>query len=132
MYYACQWNSSRYNKNNNAGTYLPQDVFTGYCKDFALSRYDRVPYNTSLDGTTETGTGYTPWEYVMYRDNSTHADLNKGLVSIKKDGDYKHYAQDIRVTMFVQRSDGSVKPAGEITGGFLSPTIDIGSIYVSN
>ena len=132
MYYACQWNSSRYNKNNNAGTYLPQDVFTGFCKDFALSRYDRVPYNTSLEGTTETGTGYTPWEYVMYRDNSTHADLNKGLVSIKKDDDYTHYAQDIRVTMFVQRSDGSVKPAGEITGGFLSPTVDIGSIYVKN
>ena len=56
-------------------------------------------------------------------------DIKLAVVSIEKN---KHYAQDIRVTMFAQRSDGSVKPAGEITGGFLSPTIDIGSIYVSN
>jgi hypothetical protein len=34
--------------------------------------------------------------------------------------------------MFAQRDDGSVKPAGEITGGFVDKSMPVGSIYINN
>ena len=33
--------------------------------------------------------------------------------------------------MFVQRSDGSVKPAAEITGGFVARNVTVGSGYIN-
>jgi hypothetical protein len=53
-------------------------------------------------------------------------DFNDGVV--KFDGD--HAAKDNRVTAFIQRGDGSIKPWGEITGGFVSETMTVGSVFV--
>lgn len=132
MYYATPWYSSRYNANNGAGTYLPQDVFSGYYTNFAMARYDRVPYNTSLTGTTNTQDSVKPWEYIMLADSSRPAELNEGTVAFDASDEYSHYATDNRITMFAQRSDGSVKPAGEITGGFVAKNMEVGSGYIDN
>ena len=127
MYFASPWYSSRYNTNTGASTLLPQDVFTGYITQFALAQYDRVPYNSSLAGTmADTQNSVRPWEYVMLADGSRAADLNEGTVAFIGEG---HFAYDNRITMFVQRSDGSVKPAGEITGGFVERNMTVGIAY---
>ena len=132
MYYACPWYSATYNSKNSRATYLPQDVFSGYYVNMALAEYDRVPYNTSLEATTETAETITPWEYVMLGDNSKHADFNVGAIAFKWNDDGANYAIDNRISMFAQRSDGSVKPSGEITGGFVGKTIPIGSANSEN
>ena len=131
MYYASPWYSSRYNTNTGASTLPPQDVFSGYLTQFALAQYDRVPYNNSVVGTTDTENSVKPWEYVMLADHSRPADLNEGTIAFKVDGDTARYAYDNRITMFVQRSDGSVKPAAEITGGFVSKNVTVGSGYIN-
>ena len=94
-----------------------------------MSQYDRVPYNNSLAGTVDTQNSVKPWEYVLLSDNSRAADLNEGTVAFKSEGDTARYAYDNRITMFVQRSDGSVKPACEITGGFVEKNMTVGSAY---
>jgi hypothetical protein len=125
MYYASQYYSKDYNKKNNASTLLPQNVYTGCISKLAFAENDRVPYNTTL-AETEEGKNMMPWEYVMQSDNEVPADLNKGAVSYSP-----HHAQDIRLSMFAQRMDGSVKPSGEITGGFLEASYDIGDAIIS-
>lgn len=132
MYYACPWHSSTYNSKYSRTTDLPQNVFTGYYVNMALAEYDRVPYNTSLEATTNTENTITPWEYVMLDDGSRRADFNNGAVGFKWDDDGANYAVDNRISMFAQRSDGSVKPAGEITGGFVGKTIPVGSANLEN
>ena len=132
MYYACPWYSSRYNANNTVATLLPQNVFTGYYVNMALGQYDRVPYKTELNATTNTQNGITPWEYVMFSDNSSQCDFNVGNIAFDRSKAYYHHAVDNRITMFAQRSDGSVKPAGEITGGFVGKTMGVGTGYVEN
>ena len=125
MYYTCPYYSNRYNTNNDRETLLPQNIYTGFYKKIGLARYDRVPYNTSLDGTWDAGKAVTAWEYIMYNDNLNHVDFNSGTVSYNSE---LKGADDIRVTMFGQRSDGSVKSGAEITGGFLTDTLNIGSV----
>ena len=132
MYYACPWHSSTYNTKYSRSTYLPQNVFSGYYVNMALAEYDRVPYNTSLESTTNTENTITPWEYVMLDDGSRRADFNNGAVGFKWDDDGANYALDNRISMFAQRSDGSVKPSGEITGGFVGKTIPVGSANNEN
>ena len=61
----------------------------------------------------------------MFSDHNLPADLNSGFCDFNAEG----YITDNRVTMFAQREDGSVKPAGEITGGFLTDTMQVGSFY---
>ena len=130
MYFASPWYSNRYNTNNGKSTLLPQDVFSGYLTQFALAQYDRVPYNTSLAGTMDdTQNTIKPWEYVLLADGSRAADLNEGTVAFKVESGTAHYAYDNRITMFAQRSDGSVKPAGEITGGFVERNRTVGIAY---
>lgn len=131
MYYASPWYSSRYNTNTGSKTLLPQDVYSGFLTQFALAQYDRVPYNTSVPSTTDTESSKKPWEYVMNITDNIHADLNEGTVAFKVDGS-AHYAYDNRITMFAQRSDGSVKPAGEITGGFVEKNLSVGSGYINS
>ena len=133
MYFASPWYSSRYNTNTGATTLLPQEVFSGYLTQFALAKYDRVPYNSSLNSTLDdTQNSMKPWEYVVLADGRGPADLNEGTIAFNTNSSTPHYAYDNRITMFVQRSDGSVKPAGEITGGFVSRTMTVGSGYLNS
>ena len=125
MYFASQYWSSSYNSDNRANTKLPMNVFTGPYVNMAFAPYDRVPYNTSIT-TTSTGEAPVKWEYVMQSDNSAPANMNGGIAAVDSDG----HAKDTRITMFAQRLDGSVKPAGEITGGFVSDTMDVGKVYI--
>ena len=122
LYYASPYYSADYNKKNNAHTDLPQDVFSGYITHLALAEGDRVPYNSKLASTADTQSSALKWEYVV-DGNSSPVDLNAGAVSYKP-----HHAEDCRVYMFAQRSDGSVKPSGEITGGFTSSKYNVGNL----
>ena len=63
----------------------------------------------------------------MVSDHSAPADFNTGAFSIDNDG----YMEDNRITMFLQRYDGSIKPCGQITGGFLDEYMDFGTASVS-
>ncbi len=139
LYYASPYFSAQYNKYNNASTALPQEVFSGYISHFALTTDDRVPYSTSK-GATKSGNYLTqamnrmngssggnskmPWEYVMLKDEAEHLNTNAGAVTFST----TVRVQDCRLTMFVQRSDYSVKPAGEITGGFVGSLYDYGRL----
>ena len=122
MYYANPYYSADYNKKNNANTRLPQDVFTGYISQLCLTESDRVPYNTTSASSNQSGSN-KKWEYVMQNNDIAPVDLNEGAVSYSP-----HHAKDVRISMFAQRSDGSVKPAGEITGGFVESTYDVGDL----
>ena len=132
LYYATPWGSSRYNTKTGKETLLPEEVYSGFLTQFAIAQYDRVPYNTSLVGTVNTENSVKPWEYVLIADNSRPADLNEGTIAFNAESSTTHFAYDNRITMFVQRSDGSVKPAGEITGGFLEKNMTVGSAYINN
>ena len=59
----------------------------------------------------------------MQSDNTNPVDLNESAISYSP-----HHAKDVRISMFAQRSDGSVKPAGEITGGFVESTYAVGDL----
>ena len=135
MYYASPWYSSYHNKLTGENTLLPQNVFRGYITNFAMGRYDRVPYNSSLTGTVNTQDSIKPWEYVMVMPEGNSpkfpADLNEGTIAFKSDSDTCRYAYDNRIKLFVQRNDGSVKPAGEITGGFVEKNMTVGSGYIT-
>ena len=122
MYYANPYYSATYNKTNNANTLLPQDVFTGYITHLALTESDRVPYNSTSAATNQSSNAYK-WEYIMKNGDTEPVDLNEGAVSYSP-----HHAQDIRISMFAQRSDGSIKPAAEITGGFIESKYNVGDL----
>ena len=77
----------------------------------------------------DTQNSIKPWEYVLLADGSRAADLNEGTVAFRVESSTAHYAYDNRITMFAQRSDGSVKPAGEITGGFVERNMTVGVAY---
>ena len=132
MYYATPWNSARYNTKTGQSTLLPQDVYSGFYTNIALARYDRVPYNTTLPSTTNTESSVLKWEYVLLANGSRHANLNEGTIAFQVDGETARYAYDNRITMFAQRSDGSAKPAGEITGGFVEKNLTVGSGYINS
>ena len=51
--------------------------------------------------------------------------LWNSLFSIGCNGEY---CEEARISMFAQRADMSVKPAGEITGGYIDSTYDIGDV----
>ena len=129
MYYACPYYSSRYNSTHDEQTLLPQDVYSGFYKKIGFARYDRVPYNTTIAGDGKSGNTVFMWEYIMYSDNTRRADFNAGTVGYNSDG---QYAEDIRITMFGQRSDGSIKPTAVITGGFLKDSMELGGLVYSN
>ncbi len=130
MYYCCPYYSKNYNDKNGASTVLPQDAFTGYYSQIGMSNYDRVPYNTSLAGAAGSNKSVIRWEYVMFSDNSRPANPNAGTVAYSY---ADNCALDNRVTIFAQRSDGSVKPGAEITGGYLTETEKQGTLkYTKN
>lgn len=104
----------------------PADIFTAPVTKIAFARYDRVPFLPGQDVESDGESNIFGWEYVMNIDFRTVTDFNAGVV--KFDGD--HAAKDNRVTAFIQRGDGSIKPWGEITGGFVSETMTVGSVFV--
>ena len=126
MYYTSQFWSKSYNNDKRANTKLPMDVFSGYYTNLAFAPYDRVPYNTSQTVAATSGETLIKWEYVMQNDNTSPANMNSGITSVDSD----HRAIDTRITMFAQRSDGSIKSSAEITGGFVSDTMDVGKVYI--
>ena len=127
MYYCSPVVSEEYNDAKGANTAMPDEVFSAPISKMAFARYDRVPYNSSLPGTDETGSTILPWEYVMLSDHSAPADFNAGAFWIDNDG----YMDDNRITMFLQRYDGSFKPCGQITGGFLDEYMYFGEASIS-
>ncbi len=127
MYYCCPYYSNNYNEKNKASTNLPGEIFSGYYKQIGISNYDRVPYNTSLAGAENSNETVMRWEYIMFNDNSGPANPNAGTIEYTYDG---RYALDNRVTLFAQRSDGSIKPAGEITGGFVEEIMQVGNVVL--
>ena len=106
-------------------------MFTAPVTKFAFARYDRVPYTdngTAADDDSKVADGESNiyrWENVTEIDFRTVADLNAGVVKFTSN----HLTKDNRVTVFIQRGDGSVKPWGQITGGFVSETMTVGNIY---
>ena len=111
MYYCSPVVSEEYNEAKGEDTVMPEDYFSAPISRMGFARYDRVPSNSEQEGAD----GITPWEYVMLADHSAPADFNAGAIGFDSHG----YFEDTRITMFLQRYDGSVKPSGKITGGFL-------------
>nr|MCR5625482.1 hypothetical protein [Lachnospiraceae bacterium] len=70
--------------------------------------------------------GEDKWEYVLYSNSNTPADLNDGAVIRDINGD----AENNKITMFAQRYDGSVKPSAEITGGYVTPETESGEMWI--
>ena len=131
MYYCSPYTSARFNRAQSKAktgvvTALPEEVFSAPLSKLAFALYDRVPYNSSLPGTSPTGNEIMRWEYVMLSDHSAPADLTAGTGVFSGDT-----FVDNRVTMFAQRLDGSVKPAGEITGGFVAEQMKVGTLTVN-
>ncbi len=122
MYYTSPYYSAEYNKTHNAKTRLPQEVFTGYLTKLAFAESDRVPYNETAAATSDSQDAVR-WEYVMQANNTNPANLNENAISYTP-----HHGKDVRISMFAQRSDGSVKPSGEITGGFVESTYTVGNL----
>ena len=133
MYYATRYYSKNYNSVNNASTILPDTVFSGYITRLGFAENERVPYTTlavDMDDIKQAKSeglfeDYLPWEYVMISGDKQRVDLNDGVVLCNGD-----YCTDSRISMFAQRVDMSVKAAGEITGGFIESTYDVGDVYI--
>ena len=103
----------------------PADIFTAPVTKIAFARYDRVPYlkDASVEGDGESN--IYRWEYIMSIDFRTVIDFNAGIVKFDDD----HVPTDNRITAFIQREDGSAKSWGEITGGFVSESMTVGTIH---
>ena len=138
MYIATPYYSESYNKKNNASTLPPETVFSSYIKRLAFAENERVPYTKLLvddpaykkaveaaAAMSNAVLEYLPWEYVLQIGDTGPIDLNDGAVYCNRG-----YCEENRLHMFVQRSDGSVKPAGEITGGFVENTYAVGDLYI--
>ena len=122
MYFSNTWYANIYNNGRTAGRAdPPEEVFSAPLTKLGFARYDRVPYNTALEGTQSGGETVYQWEYVMQANNARQVDFNAGVVNVNGAG----VMDDIRVTMFAQRGDGSVKPSAQITGGFVSDVMKL-------
>ena len=129
MYYTTVYNAKKYNKNKGTDarkmmSSMPDDYFKTPLTKIAFALGDRVPYQ---DGISSSGlSNNLPWERVLYDDNKTAAELNDGAVWF--DDDYN--SMENRIYMFAQREDGSVKGAGEITGGNTSDETIYGEMWL--
>ena len=133
MYYCSPYTSAMFNRRQKKlktgiVTVLPETVFSSPLSKLVFAMNDRVPYNDSVIQTNATAVFIKPWEYVMLSDHSVPADLTSGSHEIGPGG----YVADNRIRMFAQRVDGSVKDAGEITGGFVSETMNVGLLYIKS
>ena len=129
MYYTTPYLVNNYNKKTGKDVRKtlstePKEYLKSPLTSIAFARYDRVPYT---DGKAAVGNTNLPWEYVLYSDYSSAVDLNDGAVVLDND----LHLDNNRISMFVQRESGFVKPAAEITGGYLSGTAEIGEMWLN-
>ena len=129
MYYTTPYLVNNYNKKTGKDVRKtlstePKEYLKSPLTSIAFARYDRVPYT---DGKAAAGNTNLPWEYVLYSDYSSAVDLNDGAVVLDND----LHLDNNRISMFVQRESGFVKPAAEITGGYLSGTAEIGEMWLN-
>ena len=130
MYYTSTLVSNTYNRKiendpSKIRSNNPADIFSAPITKIAFARHDRVPFIAGSDVGSDGETNIFRWEYITADDFKTVVDFNAGVVKFND----KHVANDNRVTAFIQRGDGSAKSWGEITGGFVSESMTVGSIY---
>lgn len=132
MYYTTTWGVNKYNEKVGKDTRKnlspePVEYFKSPLTRICFTRYDRVPYSPDSGAVSSLGDDKRPWEYVMYSDYSAPVDLNDGTV--KLDSDY--HTENTRISMFAQREAGNVKGSAEITGGFISSTLEVGEMWLN-
>ena len=106
---------------------MPKNYFKSPLTKIGFALYDYVPYSKDLEASSSGGEDSTPWEYVMNNDNKSQVDLNEGAILFDDD----HLAKDNRITMFVQREAGNVKPSAEITGGYNTALVAESKLYIN-
>ena len=106
---------------------MPKDYLSSPVTRIAFAQYDYVPYTKNLEAASSGLEENTPWEYVMNSNNKTQVDLNEGAVQFDDD----HLMKDNRVTMFVQRESGVVKPSAEITGGYTTALVAESKLFIN-
>jgi len=134
MYYCSPYAAKEYNNraklNPNARfSSLPTDYIASPITEICLARYDRIPYDTEVDASSQDGQSTEKnvlrWEYVMQANSKKHVDLNEGAAAFEANS---YDAIDNRVTMFVQRENGIPKEGAEITGGYTSERENFGQV----
>ena len=124
MYYATPFAAKRYNEKAMKDTSMtlstmPKDYMKSPLTKICFAMYDYVPYCQDLVTQTPGSDEPVAWEYVMKKDYSAPIELNEGAISY----DSSHLMSDNRISMFVQREDGSVKRDAEITGGYMTTEV---------
>ena len=132
MYYTTTFAAKNYNETYQTDvshmlSTMPKDYLKSPLTKIGFAQYDYVPYSKPLDASSSDSTGVLPWEYVMLSNNKVQVDLNEGAVDFGSD----HMMSDNRISMFVQREDGSVKPSAEITGGYNSTLVAESKLYLN-
>ena len=131
MYYTTTYAAENYNEKMRSEkrpvySTMPKDYMKSPLTKIAFALHDYVPYSEEIAAASTGGDDLKPWEYVMKSNNKEHLDFNEGAISF----DSKHMTSDNRVTMFVQREDGSVKTSAEITGGYKSALVTENKLYL--
>ena len=124
MYYATPFAAKRYNEKamkdpSMTLSTMPKDYMKSPLTKICFAMYDYVPYSQDLVTQTPGSDEPVAWEYVMKKDYSAPVELNEGAISF----DSSHLMSDNRISMFVQREDGSVKRDAEITGGYMTTEV---------
>ena len=131
MYYATPFAAKRYNEKAMKDTSMtlstmPKDYMKSPLTKICFAMYDYVPYSQDLVTQTPGSDEPVAWEYVMKKDYSGPIELNDGAISF----DSSHLMSDNRISMFVQREDGSVKCDAEITGGYMTTEVTEKKLYL--
>ena len=124
MYYTTTFAAKRYNETamkdpNKVLSVMPKDYMKSPLTKIGFALYDYVPYSEDLVAKSPGSNPPVAWEYVLKRDYSAPVELNEAAIHFDSD----HIMSDNRISMFVQREDGSVKDGAEITGGYLNTTV---------
>ena len=131
MYYTTPFVAKRYNEKamsdpNMVLSTMPKDYLKSPLTKIAFAEYDYVPYSKELVKQSPGADKPVAWEYVLKKDYSSPVELNEGAISF----DSSHMTSDNRISMFVQREDGFVKGAAEITGGYLTSSVTENQLYL--
>ena len=121
MYYTTPFVAKRYNEkamkdSDKILSTMPKDYMKAPLTKLGFALYDYVPYSQDLAAQSPGSNAPVAWEYVLKKDYSAPVEFNEAAISFDKD----HMMNDNRISMFVQREDGSVKSGAEITGGYTS------------